>query len=381
MHVLYDASTVLGHSGIERYSRELIAGLLRQCPDIDPVLLSTFRRRDEVQALFRGTRAPEVIPALPNMLMLGAQLQWVTRLMKRRTIARYSKRFDLTHVLSPVEDPRALSRFVVSVHDLFPLDASLEYGGSFRSVFSRSIGQYMSHARLILVQSDYVANSILERFPTVASRIRRIPSAASPRFRVEDTDATMLADLGVSTQRRPFVFVGRVDARKNIPSILRAFSALPHHVREEHPLVLVLSGTTEDVEAFRRTYDTDIRHADATILLAISTAALVQLLNVAHAMVFPSIAEGFGLPVLEAMQCGCPVITSDRSSMPEVAGDAALLVDPTSVDAIAAAMQTLGTDNTLREQLATSGLRRAQEFTWDRSAELTAIAYREACEG
>ena len=198
MHVLYDASTVLGHSGTERYTRELIAGLLRRCPDIDPVLLSTFRRRDEVQALFSGARTPEVIPALPNMLMLGAQLQWVTRLMKRRTIARYSKRYDLTHVLSPVEDPRALSRFVVSVHDLFPLDASLEYGGSFRSVFSRSIGQYMSHARLILVQSDYVANSILERFPTVASRIRLIPSAASPRFRVEDVDATMLADLGVS---------------------------------------------------------------------------------------------------------------------------------------------------------------------------------------
>jgi len=381
MRVLYDASTVLGHSGIERYSRELISGLLRRCPDVDPVLLSTFRRKAEVEALFTEVRSPQVVPALPNMLMFGEHFQWLTRAMKRRTMSNYSRKHDLTHVLSPVEDPRALRRFVVSVHDLFPLDASLEYGGSFRTVFANSISHYMSNAQLILVQSQYVANSILERFPTVSSKIRLIPSAASPRFRLETPDATVLTSMGVSAQRRPFVFVGRVDARKNIPSIMRAYAGLPEQLQQEHPLVLVLSGTTEDVGAFRRTYQQELQRCDANVLLSIPTSSLVQLLNVAQAMVFPSIAEGFGLPVLEAMQCGCPVITSDRSSLPEVAGDAAILVDPTSKEQISAAMEKLGASEAVRESYSVLGLQRTAGFTWDVSAELTAKAYREACEG
>lgn len=381
MRVLYDASVFMGHSGIERYSRELLRGLLRMTADVHPVLLTTFRRRDDVLSVFDGQRQPEVIPALPNRLMLGPHLQWITHRMKLRAMAHHSAECDLTHVLSPADDPRGLRRFVVSIHDLFPIDPAFSYDGAFEKMFARTIGQYIERSERILVQSAYVASTILERFPHVEAKIRCIPSAASDVFRRVQVDDEILRSLRLSASTPPIVFVGRVDGRKNIPMIVQAYGQLHADVRANHPLVLVISGRTEDVQRFRTEQAVALERYDVRVHVAISTTALVQLLNAAQCMVFPSIAEGFGLPVLEAMQCGCAVITSNRSSLPEVAGDAAILIDPTSVDEIAHAMTRMCTDASLHDAFVQAGLERSAQFTWDRSAELTADVYREACEG
>jgi len=381
MRVLYDASAMHGHSGIEEYSRELIRGLLRQCPDVEPVLLSTFRRQTDVAALFDGARLPEVVPSLPNRLMLGEHLKFITRTLKLRAMARASATSDLTHVLSPMDDPRALKRFVVTIHDLFPIDDAFSYDGDMEAMFSRTIGWYVQYSRRIIVQSTYVATTIVERFPNVEDKIRMIPIAASNQFRRVPLDEELIESMHVRIDRPPVIFVGRIDERKNIPMILEAYARVSSSVREQHPLVLALSGTTTDVNAFKTRYAQLIRLASAQILVAIATPALVQLMNIAQCMVFPSKAEGFGLPVLEAMQCGCAVITSDRSSLPEVAADAAILVDPTSSESIATAIEELCTKQAVHASYVEAGLRRAAQFTWDRTAERTAEVYREACEG
>jgi glycosyltransferase involved in cell wall biosynthesis len=105
---------------------------------------------------------------------------------------------------------------------------------------------------------------------------------------------------------------------------------------------------------------------------------LVQLYNAATMLVYPSFHEGFGLPILEAMACGCPVITSDRSSLPEIAGGAAVIVDPEDVEGLALAMEQLLEDRTLSHEMRTKGLRRATEFSWERCAQQALSAYREA---
>lgn len=381
MRVLYDASSMLGHSGIERYSRELIRSLLRQRSEVEPVLLSTFRRQSDVAALFQGTRSPEVIPSLPNRLMLGQHLQFITRKLKSRAMERASVSSDLTHVLAPLDDPRTLKRFVVTIHDLFPIDNAFSFDGTMEAMFSRSIEWYIHRSRRIIVLSSYVASTILERYPTVADKIRIIPGAASDHFCRVPLDEAAIRSMNVSTERPPVIFVGRVDERKNIPMILKAYARVSASVREKHPLVLVLSGTTTDISRFTAHYAQQIKDASAQILVAIPTSALVQLMNIAQCMVFPSKAEGFGLPVLEAMQCGCAVITSDRSSLPEVAADAAILVDPTSSESIATAIEELCTKQAVHASYVEAGLRRAAQFTWDRTAERTAEVYREACEG
>ena len=119
--------------------------------------------------------------------------------------------------------------------------------------------------------------------------------------------------------------------------------------------------------------------ADIRLLGYVPEADLAALMNGALAFVYPSLYEGFGLPPLEAMACGTPVITSNRSSLPEVVGDAALLVDPERTRDLADAMGRVVDDAPLREELRERGLKRAQEFSWERTARLTAQVYERAC--
>jgi glycosyltransferase involved in cell wall biosynthesis len=177
---------------------------------------------------------------------------------------------------------------------------------------------------------------------------------------------------------RPYaLFVGQMKARKNITRILEAFK----RVRDngDHELSLVMAGhrghTSDNI-------DQNISRlglADHVIEPGhVKQEHLPALYGAAEMLVFPSLFEGFGFPVIEAMACGTPVVTSNISALPEVAGDAALLVDPHSVEEISAAMTRLRDDSVLRSSLRTRGLTRAKEFTWKRAAEQTCLAYRQA---
>jgi glycosyltransferase involved in cell wall biosynthesis len=171
---------------------------------------------------------------------------------------------------------------------------------------------------------------------------------------------------------RFLLYVGKIQPRKNLVRVIEAL----HRVRSEHgELHLVIAGAggwmNRDIEATiarlglsRHVHFTGWIHDDLTALY-----------NLADMVVFPSLYEGFGFPVLEAMACGTPVVTSRTSSLAEVAGEAALLVDPASVEAIAEAIGRLLADVELRDHLATAGLARAAEFTWTRCAAETRACY------
>jgi glycosyltransferase involved in cell wall biosynthesis len=168
-----------------------------------------------------------------------------------------------------------------------------------------------------------------------------------------------------------------LEPRKNVPHLLRCFARL---IQQERPpdVHLVLAGTTGWKTG--PIFDFLDAHPDvrARVVLAgyVPDADLAALYSGARAFVYPSLYEGFGLPVLEAMQCGTPVITSDVSSLPEVVGNAGLLVPPTDADALATALLRLLTDDMLAADLSRQGLARAADFSWDRTAQLTVAAYR-----
>jgi glycosyltransferase involved in cell wall biosynthesis len=177
------------------------------------------------------------------------------------------------------------------------------------------------------------------------------------------------------------LFVGGIEPRKNLPALVRAFGALGDGA------TLVIAGGPV------RWYPRAVRELDAAVdgLPAAARSRIVRvgyvsdsdklaLLTGASAFVYPSRYEGFGMPVLESMACGTPVLTSSVSSLPEVAGDAALLVDPDDTDAMAVAMQELLFDEALRTRLAGMGLARAASFTWERTARATAESLRRARE-
>ena len=162
---------------------------------------------------------------------------------------------------------------------------------------------------------------------------------------------------------RYFIYVGDTDWRKNLPRLLEACVALPDGVR----LLIVGKRALHDQ---RLAGQIEALGLQQRVILAgfVPVEDLTPLYGAAEALVFPSLYEGFGFPVAEAMACGCPVITSNVSSLPEVAGEAAMLVDPMSVVEISTAMQRIVEDAALRERLKNDGLTQAARFTWERNA-------------
>ncbi|MCX6026985.1 MAG: glycosyltransferase family 1 protein [Chloroflexi bacterium] len=207
------------------------------------------------------------------------------------------------------------------------------------------------------------------------SRVHMVPYGVSPSFR--PVHAPHLRRAVAERYGLPsefLLYVGNLEPRKNLPRLLEAYARLPG--RQVVP-PLVLAGT-------RGWKDAPLRETMERLNLGrrvvfpgyIPQEDLPAVYSMAAAFVYPSLYEGFGLPVLEAMACGTPVITSNVSSMPEVAGDAALLVSPNDVEGLTRALDRVLGEPDLRAELSRRGLARARQFTWRRAAESTLAVYR-----
>jgi glycosyltransferase involved in cell wall biosynthesis len=215
-------------------------------------------------------------------------------------------------------------------------------------------------AQLIAI-SQATADDLAARFPRTAGRTVVAPLAAAPTLA---EGATALPP-GVPEQGGYVLAVGTLEPRKNLPRLVAAYRRLPAELQGAHPLVVTGRlgwDTGETVEALRSLGDRAIQTG------FVPDAQLALLYERCGLFAYPSLGEGFGLPVLEAMAAGAPVLTSDRSSLPEVGGDAAAYCDPTDVAAIAAALETLLRDEGRRDAMRDAGLARASEFSWDRTA-------------
>ncbi len=269
--------------------------------------------------------------------------------------------------------PPCLTRpLVFTVHDLTMLRNPEFYDRLIRIRLAQTIRPAIKKAQMLICISDAVRQELQEDFGIADDRITVVHHGVDPAFApISNARSVVCEILGID---RPYLlFVGQMKLRKNIIRILEAFA----RVRERgHDVALVLAGrrghTTEGMD------DVIARHhlADHMIELGhVEDKILPSLYSAAEAFVFPSLHEGFGLPVLEAMACGTPVLTSNTSALPEIAGDAALLVDPTSVDAIADGVARILTDNCLRNSLIGAGKTRASKFTWQAAAAQTMRAY------
>ncbi len=210
-------------------------------------------------------------------------------------------------------------------------------------------------ADAIAAISSATAQDLARRFPRAGAKTHVTPLAADARF----------ADPGppVTPRERPYVLgVGTLEPRKNLPRLINAFAELPDALTSEFDLVLVGGSGWDTDETMRAIRAHSFVHAPGHV----SDEELLDLYRGATLFAYPSLYEGFGLPVLEAMAAGVPVLTSNLSSLPEVAGTAALYVDPTSVASIGAGLRRVLTEPALREQLAHAGRIRASRFSWER---------------
>ncbi len=284
-------------------------------------------------------------------------------------------RLDVLH--SPDFIPPALLRCpsVITVHDL----AFLKYPQLLTRASARYYGQVeiaASRADHIIAVSQSTKRDTVQLLGVPEEKITVIYEAAHPLFTpIANTDALARTRAKYNLPQDYALFVSTIEPRKNLPTLLRAFADLRKRYKE--PVTLAIAGNrgwlVEEVDAVVE----ELNLGDAVRFLGgIPNEELVYLYNAAKVFVMPSIYEGFGLPPLEAMACGTPVIASNVSSLPEVVGDAALLFDPESAEELCVAMQRVLTDEPLRREMRAKGLKRAQVFSWERAARETMEVYR-----
>ncbi len=262
--------------------------------------------------------------------------------------------------------PLAVRRQVLTIHDAAHLEHPEWYSRSFSLWYRALLPVLARRVRRVLTVSAFSRMRLAAALRLNPERIAVTPLAADPRFRVKQPEAVAagLHELGVSG---PYVLaVAALSARKNFERLYRAWEVVAPGLEGTRLVVVGKTGL-----AFSNISDRGRLPSHTQVFQHVEDEQLVDLYNGATAFVFPSLYEGFGLPVLEAMACGTPVITSDITSLPEVAGDAALLVDPYDTGAIADALQRLAGDTALQAHLTGAGLHRAAQFSWERTAART----------
>jgi glycosyltransferase involved in cell wall biosynthesis len=230
---------------------------------------------------------------------------------------------------------------------------------------------------LLLAISEATRRDAIEILGMPPERVVNISGAASPKFRLMHDGRQAAQHIGRFGITRPFVlYTGNGDYRKNLDGMLQAYARLPDALRKTHQLVLNQVG---EPHAFRRKmHAVGLSDKEVVVTGHITDNELISLYTRCKVFVFPSLYEGFGLPILEAMACGAPVIAADNSSIPEVVGRDDVLFDASDPAAIAAALENVLTDALLRRELADYSIERAKAFSWDRSAALAWTAIENA---
>jgi glycosyltransferase involved in cell wall biosynthesis len=268
---------------------------------------------------------------------------------------------------------------VATVHDLIGMLFPGNQRGFSRLYWTVWLPSAMRRARLLAASSESTRRDVLRLLRIPEKRVRVVPLAVDPCFRIlgsRDTIEPVLARFGL-TGRRYFLAVGSLEPRKNLIRLLEAYRRLSAAKDPEFDLAIAgkPAGAEKELEAFVAEHRLEGR---VRFLGYTSDEDLTALYNGALGYATVSLYEGFGLPALEAMSCGVSGVVSERTSLPEVVGDTALLVDPENPDAIAEALQTYASDARLRADLGRRAAERAKLFSPRRMAERMAEIFREA---
>lgn len=360
-------------AGIGRYVRELVTALASEDRDWDWRLFVAGARKSH-------------LPQRPgkNFHWRPAPLsaQFFTRLWFRARIPlpveTFTGRLDIFHATDFVLPPaRRGTRTIVQVHDLSFLRVPETSPPALRSWLERVVPESVRRADHVLADSWATRDDLLDFYNvTPATRITVLHGGVHERFLPRSAQEQQAIRRKYRLDQWPFIFsLGTLQPRKNHGRMVQALARL---VQEGLELHLVIAGGAGWLSEpfFQQLKESGIENR-VHLIGFVDDADLPALYSAAEVFAFPSLYEGFGLPVLEAMACGTPVVTSDLSSLPEVAGDAALLIDPLNVEALADALRRLTSDSQLRQQLIEAGHVRVGQFTWSRAARRLLDIYRE----
>ncbi|HEX2730824.1 MAG TPA: glycosyltransferase family 1 protein [Polyangiaceae bacterium] len=373
MKIVVDARYLGGaDSGVGNYSRHLLTELVNLDPSLELTLI--VRRQGSAGELLAQRCRELVFRAAPRSI---STLYWLPQRIGALGADLFHGPFNILPSGLPCPG-------VVTIHDIMQLQnpnniAKSRFVQQTAGLFWRTrIRHAVTHASRVFAVSEATRDALLEYFPSLPEqRVVVTPNGVDPYY-FETPSQTELesARSHYPSGRRLFLCVGNESPHKNHFRAIQAFVDA-FGKSERHHLVIVRRLVRHDSELERLLAEPAVK-ARVTLLDHVDRPTLRALYAVAHVFFFPSWIEGFGIPILEAMAVGTPVLTSDRNALCEVAGDAALMTSPFSPMQMAQALQRLDSDNALRERLVLAGKRRAAEFSWRRCAEATLLGYHAA---
>jgi len=385
MRIGIDALSVGNRSGSGIYTRQLVENLL------------VIDRQNEYVILWPHGLADVPTPAAPNAMIIPIRsFNPVARSVRSRlafsSASARQFRLDLFHFpasvgpfLGPFEafalilgaTVRGQARTLVTVHDLSCIRHPECFGFFRRNYYRAAIGRGAQLADAVIADSASTRADLIELARVPPDRVSVVPLGVEPEMRpVRDEQTLQSVRDKYSLPTQFLLFIGTIEPRKNIVRIIESFASIADRV--PHHLVIAGRKGWKYHDVFRSVDRLQLR-SRVHFAGRIDESDVAALYSLADIFVWPSLYEGFGLPVLEAMACGAPVVTSDCSSLPEVVGNAALTVDPFSTDDIAKAIMRLVEDAPLRGELIAKGFVRASELTWRRTAASTLLVYEQLC--
>lgn len=349
MRVAFDLSSTRGQkTGIGSYTANLLEALRRYVPEVNVLVLDD--------------NAPA---SLSTPVRIWREQIGLVRLAQR--VAP-----DMLHLTGFAAPVRAGFPVVLTVHDLIGILFASHFPPVARFYWSRYLPFTLRFAARIIADSERTRADIVRLTQYPPDQIHVIPPGRDERFRPASDAEISSARAALNLPSRYFLFVGTLEPRKGIDTLIAAYA----QIAGELPHQLIIVGKPGwHWEALKAQTQLVGLEARIRLLNYVEEKYLPAIYTLAEALVFPSRYEGFGLPPLEAMACGTPVIASNSSSLPEVLGEAGLLVQPDDVAGFAAAMRRLTAEAALAAHLRERGLARAQMFTWERAARQAAAVY------
>lgn len=265
--------------------------------------------------------------------------------------------------------PLAVSRQVMTVHDLFCIENPEWYSWAYSSWYGWLLPQLVRRVAYIVANSRYTRERVLDLYGLPEEKVVLCPFAQNERFAPAPEEEVARFRADQQLPERYLLCIGSIEPRKNLVTLVAAWKQTLAH---EQGVKLVVAGGAAPRAIFNTANSGAEALEDPSIRLLgyFSDEHLPLLYQGAEALAFPSLAEGFGLPILEAMACGTPVICSDTTALPEVAGGAARLAPPSNVEAWTEVIDSVLSDPELRRRMSAAGLERAAQFSWDRTADI-----------
>jgi len=348
-------------TGVSRYTRNLLIALTARSDEIEYVVFGIDSLPDEIAADERPVKLADSAP-----IHSGPRAHYWEQFVLPRRLSRYD--VDVFHTLGG--QPPLLTRepLVTTIHDISPITHPEWFTRKYATLYRTLTPLAIRVSNQIITVSEFTADEVASRYPSAKKKTTSIYNGVTPPPSGGCTPDEEL------TSEQFLLFVGSINPRKNMDGLLSAYRR--YRDRVTNPLPLVLVGPSRDVFA-----STGLSSKEGVHVFGfVPDKQLGWLYRNASAFVYPSLYEGFGLPILEAMSVRTPVLTSDRGAMAEVAGDAAYLADPSNPSEVATGIERIAGDDALTRDLVEAGKRRATLFTWEHTAEQTVNTYERAAD-